>query len=158
MLSKPPGRLSLGSFRRDRGETGLSLSGLGSRRAILGTPSLAPEYQSLLPAGPLATSASGTYPQSLSWQPLRLARPSEELQALFTPRCSSGVTVSRTMGVTEGTAQMKSTIRNALVDGQCLERRGTPHRLLGQPCTRTRPAVPRGAARAAAPPGRCSGP
>ena len=47
--------------------------------------------------------------------------------ALFTPKCGPGSTVSRTVGVTEGTAQMTLTFRNALVDGRCLERAGTPH-------------------------------
>lgn len=59
------------------------------------------------------------------------ARPSKGSQAHFTPRCWSGVTFSRLTGLTKGTAQMTAALGNALVDGQCLERAGAPHFLLG---------------------------
>ena len=45
----------------------------------------------------------------------------------FHPQCSPAVTVSRTMRVTKGTAQMRLIFRNALVEGPCLERAGAPH-------------------------------
>lgn len=73
---------------RDRADTGLSLSGLGSGRAILGTPCPAPKYQSLHPTGPffwLLPAVASTEPLLVASGP---ARPSEESQALSPPHAA----------------------------------------------------------------------